>query len=118
MVYVKYRVKDYAEGQLLSGISTGALSFQLKSGEGAKFPTIGAGEKALGTLEKRTGSVVTSRERVIATARTSDTFTITRSFGGDTAIAFSADDYFCLHVNADVISDMQDEISTKLASAG
>lgn len=118
MPFVKYKVKDYAEGQLLAGISTGALSLQLKSGQGAKFPSFGGGEKAIGTLEKRTWSVVTARERVTITARSTDTFTITRSFGGDTAIAFSADDYFCLHVNADVIGDMQDEISTKLASAG
>lgn len=117
MVFVKYKTKDYAEWQLLSWISSWALSLQVKSWEWSKFPTLWAGEKFIWTLEKRTWTTVTAKERVLVTARSTDTFTITRSFWGDTAISFSGDDYFCLHVNSDIIIDIQDEISLKLARA-
>lgn len=116
MAYVKYKTKDYAEGQLLAGIGSGAVSCVLKAWEGDKFPTLSASQYFIGTLEKRTWTTVTSKERVLVSARSTDTLTFTRSFGGDTAIAFSANDYFCLHANSDIIIDIQDEV-TRLESA-
>lgn len=111
MTYVKYKTKDYAEWQFLVWFNSGDLSFQLKAWQGARFPSLSVWEKFIGTCEKRTGSTVTSKERVVVTARSTDTFTITRSHGWDTALDFDADDYFCLHVNSDVIVDIQDEVS-------
>lgn len=110
MTYVKYKTKDYAEWQFLVWFTSGDLSFQLKAWQGARFPTL-SWEKFIGTCEKRSGSTVTSKERVLVTARSTDTFTITRSYGWDTALDFDADDYFCLHVNSDVIVDIQDEVT-------
>mgnify|MGYP003433696634 FL=1 len=122
MAYVKYKTKDYAEGQLLAGIWTGAVSCVLNAWQGARFPSLTASQYFIWTLEKRTGTTVTSKERVLVSARSTDTLTFTRSFGGDTAIAFSANDYFCLHCNSDIIIDIQDEVtrleSAKLNSAG
>ncbi len=121
MPYVRYKSKDYAEWQLLSSISSWALSLQLKSWEWSKFPSLSVGEKFIWTLEKRTWTTVTAKERVLVTARSWDTMTLTRSFWWDTAIWFASDDYFCLHVNSDIIIDAQDEIarleSAKLNSA-
>lgn len=111
MTYVKYKTKDYAEWQFLVWFTSGDLSFQLKAWQGARFPALWAGEKFIGTCEKRSGNTVTSKERVLVTARSTDTFTITRSYGWDTALDFDADDYFCLHVNSDVIVDIQDEVT-------
>lgn len=122
MTYVKYKSKDYAQWQLLAGISAVAVSLQLKPWEGAEFPSLSGWEYFIGTLEKRTGDVVTAKERVLVSARATDTLTFTRSFWGDTAIAFDADDYFCLHVNSDIIIDIQDEVTRletdKLNGAG
>lgn len=122
MTYVKYKSKDYAQWQLLAGISAVAVSLQLKPWEGAEFPSLSGWEYFIGTLEKRTGDVVTAKERVLVSARATDTVTFTRSFWGDTAIAFDADDYFCLHVNSDIIIDIQDEVTRletdKLNGAG
>lgn len=115
MTYVKYKTKDYAEGQLLAGIWTGAVSCVLNAWQGAKFPSLTAWEYFIWTLEQRTGTTVTAKERVLVSARSTDTLTFTRSFGGDTAIAFSANDYFCLHCNSDIIIDIQDEVALKLA---
>lgn len=122
MAYVKYKTKDYAEGQLLAGIWSGAVSCVLNAWQGARFPSLTAGQYFIWTLEQRTGTTVTAKERVLVSARSTDTLTFTRSFGGDTAIAFSANDYFCLHANSDIIIDLQDEVtrleSAKLNSAG
>lgn len=115
MAYVKYKTKDYAEGQLLAGIWSGAVSCVLNAWQGARFPSLTAGQYFIGTLEQRTGTTVTAKERVLVSARSTDTLTFTRSFGGDTAIAFSANDYFCLHCNSDIIIDIQDEVALKLA---
>lgn len=111
MTYVKYKTKDYAEWQFLVWFTSGDFSFQLKAWQGARFPSLSVWEKIIGTCEKRSGNTVTSKERVLVTARSTDTFTITRSYGWDTALDFDADDYFCLHVNSDVIVDIQDEVT-------
>lgn len=118
MTFYKYKSKDYAEGQLLSWIWTGTTSIQLKSWHGARFPSVSGGEYFVWTLEIRSGSTVTSKERVLVTGRSTDTLTVTRSFDSDTAIAFSADDYFCLHVNSAILTDLQTEMDLKLAAAG
>jgi hypothetical protein len=65
---------------------------------------------------------VLKREIVEVTARVGDTFSITRSAGtcpgsdtattqGTTAYAFDADDYFFLNDTAEVIKDIQDELT-------
>lgn len=66
-----------AEGTLLSLISTGAVSFQLESGEGAAFPTLGSGEYCF----VRLGSDA-SNEVVRVTAISGDNFTCEATASG------------------------------------
>lgn len=72
---------------------------------------------------------VLKREIRKVTGRVGDTFTATRSAGtclpndasntpGTTAFAFSSGDTVTLTVTAETIKDIQDEVSTKLATAG
>lgn len=116
MAYIPYKVKDYSEAQLLAGITSGSLSFQVKAWQGALFPTCltANSEFMIITLEKRTWTVVTAKERVLVSNRSWDTFTCTRSFGWDTAGTWAADDYVCLHVNSDIIQSIYDWLSDKL----
>lgn len=112
MVLVRYEVKERAQGQLLAGISSGAVSLSLNPGEGAAFPST---YPFVLTIEKISTNAygvktVTAFEDVKCTLRSTDTFTIQRGFNGTTALAFDADDYVSLQVSAIIIDDMQDAI--------
>lgn len=72
---------------------------------------------------------VLKREIVRVTGRTGDTLTIVRSAGtclpddtsntpGTTAFSFSTGDIVTLTVTAETIKDIQDELMTKLPTAG
>lgn len=112
MVLIRYEAKERAQGQLLAGISSGAISLVLDPGQGASFPTT---YPFVLTLEKVTTNAygvktVTAFEDVKCTLRATDTFTIERGFNGTTAIAFDADDYVSLYATAIIIDDIQDAI--------
>lgn len=49
-------------------------------------------------------------ERVLMTARSTDTITVTRGYDSDTPITFAADDYAFLFVEKDVLEEMQKAI--------
>lgn len=111
--YEKYKVEDNAQGQLNAGIASWDTSIVLKSGEGANFPS---SWDYICTLIQFDGSGyeetnVVKREKVLVTARTTDTLTVTRGFDGSTATSFSADDYLVLTVTASLLEDIQDAIS-------
>lgn len=115
MAFVNYKIKDNAIGQLLTSVTTGATSITLKSGEWANFPSLWVWEKFLAVLVQYDWSGfneanVVKRERVIATARSGDTVTITRWDESDTPLAFDADDYFICTWRAKDVQDMKDEI--------
>lgn len=116
MVFVNYKVKDNAIGQLQTSVTTGATSITLKSGEGANFPSLWVWEKFLAVLVQYDGSGfeesnIVKRERVIATARSGDVVTITRWDESDTPLEFDADDYFIATWRAKDAQDMKDEIA-------
>ncbi|HEX8693389.1 MAG TPA: hypothetical protein VF746_13275 [Longimicrobium sp.] len=77
--------RNNAAGTLASGITSGATSLTLQAGNGAKFPSPGASEFFFATLEE--GSTV---EVVKVTARSSDTFTVTRAQQGSSGSAFGS----------------------------
>lgn len=84
-----------ANTTLASGITSGATSLTVASGDGAKFPNPTSPDYFLATLEA--GSV---REIVKVTARSTDTFTIVRAQEGTSAAAWSAGDKAELRLTA------------------
>ena len=85
-----------AASTLASGITSGATSLTVASGEGAKFPSPTTPQTACITLSKSTGEY----EIVKLTARAGDVFTVVRAQEGTTAIAFSAADKVELNLTA------------------
>jgi len=114
------KVLDNAYGQLNAGIGTGDTSIVLKSGEGARFPSSAHNDAILTLVQWDTSGtvpVVSKKERVTQTNRSSDTLTVTRSYGGDSAQTFDADDYIYLNVTAGVIEEIQTAVSTLESTA-
>jgi len=77
-----------ARSTLASGITSVATSIFLQTGDGALFPSPGAGERFTITLVDSSGNV----EIAYCTSRTSDTLTVTRGEEGTTNIAFLSGD--------------------------
>lgn len=77
-----------AYSTLASGINASATSFTVVTGEGARFPTPGNGYYL--TLESGSLATPTAREIVRVTARSSDTFTVTRATQGTSGSVFAA----------------------------
>jgi microcystin-dependent protein len=82
------KLANNAVSRLAGNISNSATTINLVPGEGARFPTLAAGDWFPLTLVKTNGDL----EIVRATARSSDTITIVRAQENTTAQAFSAGD--------------------------
>jgi hypothetical protein len=93
-----------AYGTLNASIASGDTSLTLSSGQGARFPSLGAGDYFYVTL------IDTSNNLEIAkcTARSSDVLTITRGQEGTTARAYSVGDRVELRVTAAGLVDSTD----------
>lgn len=78
-----------AQSLLASAIDAVVTTVTVSTGEGARFPTISAGNWFPLTLVKADG---TGGEIVKVTGRTGDVLTVERGFEGTTATAFSAGD--------------------------
>ena len=76
-----------AYSTLASGINASVTSFTVVTGEGARFPTPGNGYYL--TLESGSIATPTAREIVRVTARSSDTFTVTRATQGTSGSVFA-----------------------------
>lgn len=126
MTYKKFQLANNAKGQLEVGISAVATEVILKSWQWDLFKANnGTTDKTyLWTLVKfdTDGVTILKNEIVEVTAKTGDTFTIVRSYGTcpwsdasttqwTTAYAFDADDYFFMNNVAEVIEDIQDELT-------
>ena len=75
-----------ATGYLNTAIAAGDTSITLQSGQGSLFPSPSAGDWFLATIYDGASTI----EIVKCTARSSDTFTVTRAQESTTASAFSA----------------------------
>lgn len=91
----KQRFTNNAESALASGISSGAVSFSVASGHGARFPSLTAGQY----FYVRLGTDAVN-EVVKVTARSTDTFTCDA-----TTSAWSASDSVKLTVSAQTLGD-------------
>lgn len=129
MALTKYTPSNNAQGQLLAGISAGAVTLILQSGQGGRFPSVYPYLLEVKQNDTVAPYAVLKREIVKVTNRVGDTFTIVRSSGtclpndssntpGTTAFSFSTGDTVTLTVTAETIKDIQDELVTKLATAG
>lgn len=92
-----------ATSTLASGITSGATSLTVQTGDGAKFPTIGGSDYFYATLEEGT-----TREVVKVTARSTDTFTVTRAQCGSSASAFNATTKVENRLTKCALEDLQD----------
>ena len=126
MVFAKYPVANNARWQLNTPIASNTLSVILQSNQGDMFPDHNGTTDTdyPCTLVSFDVDLITvlKREIVLVTAKSWDTFTITRWWGtcigadgettqGNTQYAFDENDYFFMGVVAEVIQDIQDEVS-------
>lgn len=99
-----------ASSTLASGITNVATSLTVASGNGALFPTLSAGDYFYCTLTNAIGTI----EIVKVTARSTDTFTITRAQDGTSAAAWNTGDKVELRLVSASLNDLPklDETNT------
>lgn len=85
------KFSNNGSSSLAGAINASANTVTVQSGDGAKFPTLAAGDTFPATLIKLVSGVEV-REIVTVTAITGDIMTITRGQEGTTATTFSAGD--------------------------
>jgi hypothetical protein len=87
---------------LAANLSAGALTLTVKPGEGNKFPSPTSG----GSISLTLFSTSTSKYEVVeCTARSGDTFTITRAANDTTALDFNTNDPVLLRLSAGTRTD-------------
>lgn len=108
-----------AKSLLLAGISSGATSLTVLSGEGAKFPNPSAGQYFYLTLEERLPVDAENpvREIVKVTARSGDVMTITRAQDGTSAVAWAIADKVELRVTRLGLRNVEFEPGVRLIFA-
>ena len=91
-----------AASLLASGISNSATSLSVTAGSGALFPVLTGSKYFYCTLANAAGAI----EIIKVTARSSDTFTMTRGQDGTTALAWNANDKVELRLVAANLNDL------------
>ena len=95
--------KNNVTATLAAGISDTATTIVVSSGQGARFPSITAGQFFYATLYDSSNNV----EIVKVTARTTDTLTVVRGFDGSTAHSYLAGDNIAMRLVAAALTDIQ-----------
>jgi hypothetical protein len=106
------KVSNNASSTLAGAISAAATSVPVASGEGARFPVLAAGDWFPATIVKVVAGVV-SQEIVYVTARSGDTFTVTRAQEGTTALSFSGGDKIEVRLTAGTVSLIEGQETLK-----
>lgn len=104
-------VENFAESELASGITSGATSLDVQAGHGSLFPE----PPFLCVLDESNGAKL---EVVLVTAKSTDTFTVTRAQEGSTAQAFSTGAKVELRWTKGQIEIIHDHILGKLNQWG
>lgn len=91
-----------ASSTLATGISSGATSITVATGDGALFPAAGGSDWFYCTLII---AATNTREIVKVTSRSGDVFTVTRAQEGTTATAFSTGDLVRLQLTAAALNE-------------
>lgn len=114
------KVTNNAFGALNAGISNSDTIIVLQAGQGARFPTLGAGDYFYATLIDTSNNL----EIVKVTARATDTLTVVRAQDGTTARAYNVNDRFELRPTAALFNEKADaddvtaSLATKVNKAG
>jgi len=96
------KVSNNAFGTLSAGISSSDTTVTLDSGQGARFPTLGAGDYFYGTIVDTSNNL----EIVKVTARSTDSMTVVRGQDDTTARAYVIGDRFELRPVAALFEDI------------
>jgi len=96
------KVTNNAFGTLNAGITSSSTTIVLQAGEGARFPTLSAGDYFYATLIDTSNNL----EIVKVTARSTDTMTVVRAQDNTTARAFSTNDRFELRPTAALFNEV------------
>lgn len=99
------KVTNNAYGTLSAGISTSDTTITLDSGQGSRFPSLGASDYFYATLVDTANNL----EIVKVTARSTDSMTVVRAQDSTTAAAFAIGDRFELRPVAALFEAIQDE---------
>lgn len=94
-------LKNNATSRLASSITASATSLSVSAGEGARFPTLTAGNWFPVTVIDSAGNIEVMR----CTARSTDVLTVTRGQEGTTARAFTAGDRIELRMTAGALAE-------------
>ena len=101
------KVTNNAFGTLSAAINTTVTTITLDSGQGARFPTLGASDYFYATLVDTSNNL----EIVKVTARSTDSLTVVRGQDGTTATSFAIGDRFELRPVAALFDDIIDNAS-------
>lgn len=110
------KYSNNGESTLAGAINTSVTTVTVATGDGAKFPVLGAGDTCSLTLIKLVAGVPT-REIVLATARAGDVFTIVRAQESTTALTFSAGDRIENRITAAGINAKADLVAPAFSGA-
>lgn len=97
-----------ADSILNGAIASDTLAITLKAGDGAKFPTPGAGDYFLITLFQKLGTTELNHEIARCTARAGDVLTVVRAQEGTTAKAFNDGDSVELRLTAGTLTNKEE----------
>lgn len=110
-----FQFANNATASLASGITNVATSLTVAIGKGALFPTPAGADNFQCTLVRASDGAI---EIVTVTAKSTDTFTITRAQEGTAAIAFVAGDKFELRVTKSVLDALVQKDGSGNATIG
>jgi len=101
------KVTNNAFGTLNAGITSSSTTIVLQAGEGARFPTLSAGDYFYATLIDTSNNL----EIVKVTARSTDTMTVVRAQDNTTARAYSTNDRFELRPTAALFNELTNAVA-------
>jgi len=108
------KVTNNAFGTLNASINSSATTIVLVAGQGARFPTLSAGDYFYATLIDTSNNL----EIVKVTARSTDTLTVVRAQDSTTARAYATNDRFELRPTAVMFTETIDKADAALPKAG
>lgn len=108
------KVTNNAFGTLNAGINSSATTIVLTAGQGARFPTLSAGDYFYATLIDTSNNL----EIVKVTARSTDTMTVVRGQDNTTARAYSTNDRFELRPTAALFNELATTAEGALQRSG
>jgi hypothetical protein len=106
------KVTNNAFGALNAGISNSDTIIVLQAGQGARFPSLGAGDYFYATLIDTSNNL----EIVKVTARATDTLTVVRAQDGTTARAYNVNDRFELRPTAALFNEIITDVESRLSA--